>query len=224
MSCRISSPALLVAAEHVVVTAHLDHVGIGEPVGGDAIYNGYYDNAMGSAVLLEAARRLAAAPAGRSRRSIVFALVTGLFTASMGAAHLLADLRHEPLLEWIRPNQVAPYPAAVFLLSGLALLSILFMLRWVALVAGAVVTGAGALTLIAYQRGIELGFPLTAFGTVTEVKAYSPGRITPNVAVSFVLIGIACVLKCGLGLGIELGQPRFPGLVLRTSAHPNRAP
>jgi signal transduction histidine kinase len=112
----------------------------------------------------------------------------------MGAAFLLANLLQRPLVDWIRPNQVAPYPAAEFLLSGVALLCILFGWRWVALVAGLLVTGAGALTLVAYQRGIEMGIQLSAFGKVTAIQAYSPGRVTPNVAVSFVLIGIASVL------------------------------
>ena len=42
--------------EVVVYTAHLDHLGIGEPVRGDSIYNGALDNASGSAALLEVAR------------------------------------------------------------------------------------------------------------------------------------------------------------------------
>jgi hypothetical protein len=62
--------------EQVVVTAHLDHVGVGAPVDGDAIYNGFYDNAMGSAMVLEIARVLALAPE-RPRRTVVFVLVTG---------------------------------------------------------------------------------------------------------------------------------------------------
>ncbi len=62
--------------ELVVVSAHLDHVGIGAEVEGDTIYNGYYDNAMGSAMVLEIARTLARAEP-RPRRSIAFLLVTG---------------------------------------------------------------------------------------------------------------------------------------------------
>jgi Zn-dependent M28 family amino/carboxypeptidase len=69
-----SDPAL--RAEHVVVSAHLDHIGVGTAVDGDAIYNGFYDNALGSSILLETARQLAAAP-GRPKRSILFLLVTG---------------------------------------------------------------------------------------------------------------------------------------------------
>jgi len=50
---RGSDPEL--ANEYVVFTAHLDHVGIGVPVNGDTIYNGMYDNAMGTALLIETA-------------------------------------------------------------------------------------------------------------------------------------------------------------------------
>ncbi len=69
-----SDPAL--RDEVIVVSAHLDHVGVGAEVDGDGIYNGFFDNAIGSAVLLESARALAAAPA-RPERSVLFLLVTG---------------------------------------------------------------------------------------------------------------------------------------------------
>ncbi len=62
--------------EYVVFTAHLDHLGIGDPVKGDSIYNGAGDNASGTAALLEMARAfslLQKAP----RRSLLFLAVTG---------------------------------------------------------------------------------------------------------------------------------------------------
>ena len=62
--------------EYVVFTAHLDHLGIGDPVKGDSIYNGAADNASGTAALLEMARAfsgLRKAP----RRSLLFLAVTG---------------------------------------------------------------------------------------------------------------------------------------------------
>jgi hypothetical protein len=37
---------------YLIVTAHYDHLGIGEPVNGDSIYNGALDNAIGVSVLL----------------------------------------------------------------------------------------------------------------------------------------------------------------------------
>ena len=71
---RGSDPEL--ANEYVVFSAHLDHVGTGAEVNGDKIYNGYYDNAMGVSLLLEAARAYVAMPE-RPRRSILFVAVTG---------------------------------------------------------------------------------------------------------------------------------------------------
>lgn len=71
---RGSDPVL--ASEYIVYSAHLDHVGIGTPVNGDEIYNGYYDNAMGVALLIEAARAFAAMPE-RPARSMLFIAVTG---------------------------------------------------------------------------------------------------------------------------------------------------
>ncbi len=62
--------------EVVVYTAHLDHLGIGEPVNGDSIYNGALDNASGSAALLEVARGFTALPEA-PRRSVLFLSVTG---------------------------------------------------------------------------------------------------------------------------------------------------
>ncbi len=71
---RGSDPEL--AKEYVVFTAHLDHVGTGVPVNGDAIYNGMYDNAMGTALLIETARAFAAMPEP-PKRSIMFIALTG---------------------------------------------------------------------------------------------------------------------------------------------------
>ena len=59
---RGSDPTL--AGEFVVLTAHLDHVGVGAPINGDSIYNGAMDNASGIATLIES--RVGRSP-GRSR-------------------------------------------------------------------------------------------------------------------------------------------------------------
>jgi Zn-dependent M28 family amino/carboxypeptidase len=62
--------------ECVVVSAHLDHLGISEPVKGDSINNGAYDNASGTAMMLEVARAFSSLKL-RPRRSLVFLSVTG---------------------------------------------------------------------------------------------------------------------------------------------------
>jgi Zn-dependent M28 family amino/carboxypeptidase len=73
-----SDPAL--ATEHIVYTAHLDHVGIGAPVKNDRgeddrIYNGALDNALGVAIMLEAAKQLQDA-ADKPKRSLLFVALT----------------------------------------------------------------------------------------------------------------------------------------------------
>ena len=62
--------------EYVVYSAHLDHLGIGQAVDGDKIYNGTLDNASGSATLLELARAFSQMNP-RSKRSILFVAVAG---------------------------------------------------------------------------------------------------------------------------------------------------
>jgi Zn-dependent M28 family amino/carboxypeptidase len=81
---RIESPNVIgiirgtdpeLADEYVVFTAHLDHTGIGVPVEGsdDTINNGAYDNALGVALMVEAARAIALEP---PRRSVMFIALT----------------------------------------------------------------------------------------------------------------------------------------------------
>jgi Zn-dependent M28 family amino/carboxypeptidase len=62
--------------EYVVVSAHLDHLGNHPPAnGGDGIYNGAYDNASGTACLIEIAREMARGP--KPKRSVIFVAFTG---------------------------------------------------------------------------------------------------------------------------------------------------
>jgi Zn-dependent M28 family amino/carboxypeptidase len=73
-----------VSNEVIAFTSHLDHVGIGEPVNGDRIYNGALDNAAGIAAMLEVARVLAHEPA-RLRRSVLFIATTAEEKGLVGA-------------------------------------------------------------------------------------------------------------------------------------------
>jgi hypothetical protein len=62
--------------QYILFSAHVDHMGIGNPVNGDTIYNGAIDNASGTSALLEIARAWSSAPKP-PRRSILFLAVTG---------------------------------------------------------------------------------------------------------------------------------------------------
>lgn len=72
--------------EYIVYTAHLDHIGVGAAVDGDEIYNGAYDNAMGTSVLLEVARLFSHANE-TPRRSILFLAVAGEEKGLLGAEY-----------------------------------------------------------------------------------------------------------------------------------------
>ena len=76
------------AAETVVYSAHLDHLGIGEPENGDAIYNGAADNAAGVATVLEVARAFTRLPE-RPRRAILFLLVTAEEKGLLGSEYFV---------------------------------------------------------------------------------------------------------------------------------------
>jgi Zn-dependent M28 family amino/carboxypeptidase len=56
----------------VLLTAHLDHLGLGNPVNGDSIYNGADDDASGTTAVLELARALSHGP--KPKRTILFVL------------------------------------------------------------------------------------------------------------------------------------------------------
>src|SRR5581483_4150884 len=75
--------------EYVVVSAHLDHVGVGEPINGDRIYNGAMDNASGVAAMLETATELHERNA-KPARSLLFLAVTGEEKGELGSKYFAA--------------------------------------------------------------------------------------------------------------------------------------
>ena len=81
--------------QHVVYTAHWDHLGRDPKLTGDQIYNGAADNASGTAALLELARGFNTIEP-KPRRSILFLAVTaeekGLLGAKYYAEHPLYPL------------------------------------------------------------------------------------------------------------------------------------
>ena len=81
-----SDPKL--AAEHVVLMGHLDHLGLKKDAkpGEDAVYNGALDNAAGVATMLEAAREFV--ESGRPPlRSVMFIANTGEEFGLLGASY-----------------------------------------------------------------------------------------------------------------------------------------
>ena len=79
--------------EYVVLSAHMDHVGVGRPVNGDSIYNGADDDASGTIAVVEAAEAFAQLQP-RPKRSIIFLTVSGEEKGLWGSAYF-AD--HPPV-------------------------------------------------------------------------------------------------------------------------------
>ena len=75
--------------EYVVLSAHIDHIGIGEPINGDRIYNGAMDNASGSAVLMDVAASLKKS-GDLPKRSLLFVFVTGEEKGLLGSRYFTA--------------------------------------------------------------------------------------------------------------------------------------
>ena len=71
--------------EVLVLTAHLDHLGMGIPIDGDSIYDGTLDNASGSAALLTIASVLTRMEA--PRRSVLFLWVTAEESGLLGSEY-----------------------------------------------------------------------------------------------------------------------------------------
>jgi Zn-dependent M28 family amino/carboxypeptidase len=96
-------------AEYVVISAHLDHLGIGAAIDGDRIYNGAMDDASGVAAVLDIAGRL---KAERPKRSVLVLIVTAEEKGLLGShyysrrptvpkAAIVADLNFDmPLPLW----------------------------------------------------------------------------------------------------------------------------
>ncbi len=76
--------------EIVVFSAHHDHVGIGQPVDGDSIYNGANDNASGTTAVIELARYFAALP--RPERTLLFAAFAAEEMGGFGSRYLASQL------------------------------------------------------------------------------------------------------------------------------------
>ncbi|HXE63651.1 MAG TPA: M28 family metallopeptidase [Bryobacteraceae bacterium] len=72
--------------EYVVVSAHIDHLGVGPAVNGDTIFNGAMDNAAGVATMLDLAQRLHEGKT-KTKRSILFVAVTGEEKGLLGSKY-----------------------------------------------------------------------------------------------------------------------------------------
>jgi Zn-dependent M28 family amino/carboxypeptidase len=81
--------------EVIIYSAHWDHMGVGEAIDGDSIYNGAEDNASGVACLLEIAEEFMNAETP-PKRSIAILLITAEEQGLLGSAYYAANPIFEP--------------------------------------------------------------------------------------------------------------------------------
>ncbi len=106
--------------ELVVLSAHLDHLGVREQGEGDRIFNGAMDNASGIAVLMQVAREL---KKKKPKRTIVFAAVTAEELGLLGSRAYVADARARGLniVANLNTDMFMPlYPLKALVVFGLA--------------------------------------------------------------------------------------------------------
>jgi len=168
-----SDPAL--GAEHVVVSAHLDGYGYGEPVDGDRLYNGTLDDAAYVGTLIRyAENRRGRAP----KRSVLLAAFTGEEKGLLGArwfvrhptvpkASLIADIN----LDQLRPL----YPLTLLTVHGLDESTLGATVREIATGLGVRVQAdpepeRSLLTRADHYPFMEIGVPATGF-----IFGYEPG-------------------------------------------------
>ena len=103
--------------DYVVLSAHMDHLGIGAPINGDAIYNGAMDNASGAALLLDIAHSLKGV---KLKRSVLFLFVTAEEKGLLGSRYfatyptvpaqaIVADINTDMFLPIIPMRSVIVY-------------------------------------------------------------------------------------------------------------------
>jgi Zn-dependent M28 family amino/carboxypeptidase len=114
-----SDPEL--AKQYVVVSAHLDGYGFGEPWNGDRIYNGTFDDAAYVSTLIDLAEKLRSSGT-YLKRSVLFCVFTGEEKGLLGSKYFTSHLTvpREQLAADINLDQLRP----IFPLKILTMLAI----------------------------------------------------------------------------------------------------
>ncbi len=81
--------------EYIIYSAHWDHLGVGQEIEGDSIYNGAHDNASGTSTLLGIAEAMAKGP--KPKRSVVFIAVTAEEQGLLGSKHYAQNPIYPPI-------------------------------------------------------------------------------------------------------------------------------
>ncbi len=108
-------------SEYIVMSAHIDHLGIGNPINWDSIFNGAMDNASGVAAVLDVADHFKEANV-KTKRSVLFVVVTGEEKGLLGSQYYASNptVPAKSIVADINTDMFLPlYPLKILTVYGL---------------------------------------------------------------------------------------------------------
>ena len=163
--------------EYVVLSAHIDHLGVGQPINGDSIYNGAMDNASGSALILDIANSLQHSQA-KPRRSLLFLWVTAEEKGLLGSKYFVANptVPKGSIIADINTDMFLPiYPLKILTVYGLDESSLGGMVRDVAQPEGVQVQSDPEPLRNAFIRSDQYNFIRQGIPSVAMGVGFKPG-------------------------------------------------
>jgi Zn-dependent M28 family amino/carboxypeptidase len=163
--------------QYVVLSSHMDHLGIGEPINGDNLYNGAMDNASGCALNLDIANSLAGSHA-KLGRSVLFVFVTGEEKGLLGSKYFASNptVPKTSMVANINTDMFLPiFPLKILTVYGLAESTLGDMVRQVAQGEGVTVQPDPEPLRNAFIRSDQYSFVRQGIPAVAMSVGYTPG-------------------------------------------------
>jgi len=163
--------------EYVVLSAHIDHLGIGEPINGDKIYNGAMDNGSGSALILDIAKSLQHSQI-KLKRSLLFVWVTAEEKGLLGSKYFASNptVPKSAIVADINTDMFLPiFPLKLLTVYGLDESSLGGMVRQVAQQEGVQVQSDPEPLRNSFIRSDQYSFIRQGIPAVAMSVGYRPG-------------------------------------------------
>lgn len=171
--------------EVVVLSAHLDHLGIGQPVAAnpnDRIYNGAMDNAAGVAAIIDIANQLHERGV-RPPRSILFLTVTGEEKGELGSRYFVAHPTVAKIVANVNTDMFLPlFPLKTLMVLGLDESDLGQDIRAVAREAGVEVQADPEPQRNRFVRSDQYSFVKAGIPALSMKVGYQPG--SPEAAIA----------------------------------------
>jgi Zn-dependent M28 family amino/carboxypeptidase len=163
--------------QYVVLSSHMDHLGIGEPINGDNLYNGAMDNASGCALNLDIANSLAGSRA-KLKRSVLFVFVTAEEKGLLGSKYFASNptVPKTSMVADINTDMFLPiFPLKILTVYGLAESELGDMVQQVAQAQGVTVQPDPEPLRNAFIRSDQYSFIRQGIPSVAMKVGFTPG-------------------------------------------------